>query len=154
MNKKAKRNMYILGGGALAVAVLAYVSTAKKLIDLSITPTNVGFGKISKGILPIVLDIAIVNPNTNAVSISEITGNASIKGSIVGAFSLKKDITLPGKNTRTVLKKIVINVLLQEAGMSYLTNLLSGEQMEVTISGFLYAEGKQYPFSKTLKTNG
>lgn len=146
--------MYILGGGALAVAVLAYVSTASKLVNLSVTPTNVGFGKISKGILPIVLDIAIVNPNSNAVSISEITGNASIKGSIVGAFSFKKDIKLAGHNTRTVLKKIVINVLLQEAGMSYLTNLLSGEQMEVTISGFLYAEGKQYPFSKTLKTNG
>lgn len=154
MNKKAKRNLLIVGGGALAVAVLSFISTAKKLVNLSVTPTNVGFGKISKGILPIVLDIAIVNPNANAVSISEITGNASIKGTIMGAFSFKKDIKLAGHNARTVLKKIVINVLLQEAGMSYLQNILTGEQMEVTISGFLTAEGKDYPFSKTLKTNG
>lgn len=152
MNKKTKNKALIVGGSVLAIAAVAYLSTAKKIMDLSVTPTNVGFGKISKGILPIVVDIAIVNPNQSAVTIDEINGNASLNGTIAGSFSFKKQITLPGKNTRTVLKKIVINVGLQEAGLTYLQTLLSGQQVDVNINGFLYAEGKQYPFSKTLKT--
>jgi LEA14-like dessication related protein len=153
MNKKTKKTAFILGGSVLAIAAVAYLSTAKKLMDLSVVPSNVGFGKISKGVLPIVVDIIVTNPNQSAVTIDEINGNASMNGTIAGSFSFKKKVTLPGKNSRTTIKKIVINVGLQEAGLSYLTNLLSGSAIDVNINGFLYAEGKQYPFNKTLKSS-
>jgi len=152
--KKSNKTVLLIGGVGL-LAGIAYFITGKKLQDLNVQPIGGKFGAISKGSLPIKVDIAVTNPNQSNVTISEINGNISLNGSIVGAFTIKKDYPLPGKNTRTILKEIPINVLLQEAGLSWLTSYLSKQKLTLNVSGYIYAEGKQYPFNKDITaTNG
>jgi LEA14-like dessication related protein len=152
--KKGNKNILLIGGATL-LAGLAYLSTAKKITDLSVTPIGAKLGKISKGALPIKVSLAVTNPNQSAVTVSEINGNISLNGSIIGAFAIKQKYNIPGKNARTTLKDIPINVLLQETGLSWLTAYLSKQKLTVNVSGYIYAESKQYPFNKDITaTNG
>jgi len=153
--KKSNKTLLIVGAGLAIAGGLAYIATGKQLQALNIQPIGAKLGTISKGSVPIKVDIAVTNPNQSNVTISEINGNIALNGSIIGAFTIKKDYPLPGKNTRTILKEIPINVLLQEAGLTWLQAYMSKQNLSLNVSGYIYAEGKQYPFNKDITaTNG
>lgn len=147
------RNILPLIAVGGAIALLFFTNSAKKLLNLLVSVSNLRIGNVAGGQLPVLLTVDIINPNKQNVVISSINGVLFNGSTALVNFSHDINITAKGNSEKTTIKDLRFNIPLAKTLLDTITNLVKGSNAKYTVKGTLYAENLQIPFNQTLNAN-
>lgn len=136
--------------GAIALAVLAYVKTAKNLLALKAQFNGLKVHSLSLTDIVCKVNLAIVNPNSENLIANKLTGTVIYKGSVISTINWTGNLVLAGNNQTTNLNGIQFdlkNITLVE--LIY-KSLIGGSDIKFTINARITAGGNTYPVETTL----
>lgn len=139
---------------AIAVAAFTYIKSATKLLNLKAAFNGLKVHKIDLSNLSIVLrvNLAIVNPNKEALTATNVTGNLQKDGTIVATFNWDGERTLAGNNAVTTINDIEFRVMLNaNTVMEIYKNGGLKNFGDFVVSGRITADGNTYPVNTTIK---
>lgn len=139
---------------AIAVAAFTYIKSATKLLNLKAAFNGLKVHKIDLSNLSIVLrvNLAIVNPNKEALTATNVTGNLQKDGTLVATFNWDGERTLAGNNAVTTINDIEIRVMLNaNTVMAIYKNGGLKNFGDFVVSGRITADGNTYPVNTTIK---
>jgi hypothetical protein len=132
---------WLFGVGAIALGVYLF-SKGKTGTNLVIEPINVRL--TSSGLLPIlVVTFRATNPTLGNLTITGITGNATLNNNSIGQFATGEVVKIPHG---IVTFDVPITILPTFAA---LTSLTTGAT--IGIEGKIFAAGFTIPFNQSLK---
>lgn len=139
---------------AIAVAAFTYIKSATKLLNLKAAFNGLKVHKIDLSNLSIVLrvNLAIVNPNKEALTATNVTGNLQKDGTLVATFNWDGERTLAGNNAVTTINDIEFRVMLNaNTVMAIYKNGGLKNFGDFVVSGRITADGNTYPVNTTIK---
>lgn len=139
---------------AIAVAAFTYIKSATKLLNLKAAFNGLKVHKIDLSNLSIVLrvNLAIVNPNKEALTATNVTGNLQKDGALVATFNWDGERTLAGNNAVTTINDIEFRVMLNaNTVMAIYKNGGLKNFGDFVVSGRITADGNTYPVNTTIK---
>lgn len=139
--------------GALAFAAYKYIGSAKKLLNLKAAFNGLKVHKIDLSNLTLVLrvNLAIVNPNSENLTATAVTGNLTKDGTLVATFNWDGERVLTGNNAVTTINDIEIKLMLNtNTILAVYKNGGLKNFGDFLLTGRITADGNTYPVTTTI----
>lgn len=139
--------------GALAFAAYKYIGSAKKLLNLKAAFNGLKVHKIDLSNLTLVLrvNLAIVNPNSENLTATAVTGNLTKDGTLVATFNWDGERVLTGNNAVTTINDIEIKLMLNtNTILAVYKNGGLKNFGDFLLTGRITADGNTYPVKTTI----
>lgn len=139
--------------GALAFAAYKYIGSAKKLLNLKAAFNGLKVHNIDVSNLTLVLrvNLAIVNPNSENLTATAVTGNLTKDGTVMATFNWSGERVLYGNNAVTTINDIEIRVMLNaNTILAVYKNGGLKNFGDFLVSGRITADGNTYPVNTTI----
>ncbi|MCQ2199738.1 MAG: hypothetical protein MJZ19_08490 [Paludibacteraceae bacterium] len=135
--------------GAVAMIAISYGKTAKGLTDLALSLYSLKVHSFKSGQLILRLSLRIVNTGSSDVVFNNISGKVLENGSLIGTFNKLPKVdkwVCPGKGAVTLINDIEIKCEIVDT-VKRLLSLVTGQSLNLTISGDMISNGNTLPFS-------
>ncbi|MEI6122275.1 MAG: LEA type 2 family protein [Bacteroidota bacterium] len=148
----------LLFGGIVVVILLAknFISTGKKILDLTGVPTKLKYVKQAGFFQNLVsqkfnIDFEITNPNEQSLTLNRLAADIYYKGKVIANLYISKNLELPGRD-KAILQGIEFSVSVVRVGVELLNMLIDGSPIGKTfdIKGTITADGLMFPIDKSI----
>lgn len=145
------RNVAVIALAALGVAAAGGAFTAKKLTRLVPYFKSLRVHKFQLGKLILKIDLVVENPNKRNLTLNEVVGSVNYGGEKISDFALfDKKIPIPARGTATI-RDITFRVEALPMVNELLDIIKDRATKDFLISGYIKADGLQFPFSEEIK---